>query len=193
MALFTAAQKHLQAADAAAASDLLAFFADRLKVHLKERGVRHDHIEAVFALGGEDDLVRLLARVDALSKFLDSDDGANVQAAYKRAVNIVRIEEKKDGSAHDGAVEAALLSAPEEKALHDGLTRAVPEIAAAIKDERFADAMAVLAGLRGPVDDFFDSVTVNADDARLRANRLRLLAMIRESLRGVADFSVLEG
>ncbi len=173
--------------------NLLDFFADRLKVALREKGVRHDLISAVFALGGEDDLVRLLARVEALKLFLDSDDGANLLTAYKRASNIVRIEEKKDGKAYDEAAHTALLSAGEEKALHEALTVATRESAAALAAEDFAGAMAALARLRRPVDDFFDKVTVNCDDAALRVNRLRLLSQIRTTLHGVADFSEIEG
>jgi glycyl-tRNA synthetase beta chain len=172
---------------------LLDFFADRLKVALREKGVRHDLISAVFALGGEDDLVRLLARVEALKLFLDSDDGANLLTAYKRASNIVRIEEKKDGKAYDQAVDSALLSAGEEKALNEALSAASKASATALAAEDFAGAMAALARLRRPVDDFFDKVTVNCDDAGLRANRLRLLSQIRTTLHGVADFSEIEG
>ncbi len=172
---------------------LLDFFADRLKVALKEQGVRHDLISAVFALGGEDDLVRLLARVEALETFLDSDDGANLLTAYKRASNIVRIEEKKDGRSYDGGADAALLSAPEEKTLHAALGPAAAASAQALQREDFGGAMAALARLRKPVDDFFDKVTVNCEDASLRANRLRLLSQIRTTLHGVADFSKIEG
>lgn len=174
-------------------ADLLDFFADRLKVALKEQGVRHDLISAVFALGGEDDLVRLLARVEALETFLDSDDGANLLTAYKRASNIVRIEEKKDGRSYDGGADAALLSAPEEKTLHAALGPAAAASAQALQREDFGGAMAALARLRKPVDDFFDKVTVNCEDASLRANRLRLLSQIRTTLHGVADFSKIEG
>lgn len=175
------------------ALDLLDFFADRLKVALRERGVRHDLISAVFALGGEDDLVRLLARVEALKSFLDSEDGANLLTASKRASNIVRIEEKKDGQAHDQAVDGGLLILPEERALHDALGEAATASAAALDAEDFAGAMSALAKLRRPVDAFFDEVTVNCEDARLRANRLRLLSQIRATLSGVADFSKIEG
>jgi glycyl-tRNA synthetase beta chain len=171
----------------------LDFFADRLKVALREQGVRHDLISAVFALGGEDDLVRLLARVDALGKFLDSDDGANLLTAYKRASNIVRIEEKKDGVTYDSGVDAGLLLAAEEKALHAALVEAVDLNVKALGAEDFAGAMGALARLRKPVDDFFDKVTVNCDEAPLRANRLRLLSQIRATLHGVADFSKIEG
>ncbi|MGO8867290.1 MAG: glycine--tRNA ligase subunit beta [Alphaproteobacteria bacterium] len=175
------------------AGELLAFFADRLKVHLREKGVRHDLVSAVFALGGEDDLLRLLARVDALAKFLASEDGANLLTAYKRASNIVRIEEKKDRVSYDGGVDTALLRAGEERALLEGLASANNAIQTSIGREDFAGAMAALARLRPPVDAFFDKVTVNCDDSTLRANRLKLLARIRTALGGVADFSKIEG
>jgi glycyl-tRNA synthetase beta chain len=173
--------------------ELLDFFADRLKVALREQGVRHDLISAVFALGDEDDLVRLLARVDALEKFLGSEDGANLLTAYKRASNIVRIEEKKDGVTYGGAADASLLIAPEERGLHAALAEASAASSRALQSEDFAGAMAALARLRRPVDDFFDRVTVNVDEAKLRANRLRLLSQIRATLHGVADFSKIEG
>ncbi|WP_029007935.1 glycine--tRNA ligase subunit beta [Azospirillum halopraeferens] len=175
------------------AGDLLAFFADRLKVVLRDRGVRHDLIDAVFALGGEDDLVRLLARVQALQAFVGSEDGANLLTACKRASNIVRIEEKKDGTAHDRPVDAALLQQPEEKELYAALTGAAEQAAPLLAAEDFAGAMAALARLRGPVDAFFDTVTVNAEDPTLRVNRLRLLSQIRTTLNAVADVSRIEG
>jgi glycyl-tRNA synthetase beta chain len=175
------------------ADQLLDFFADRLKVALREKGVRHDLISAVFSLGGEDDLVRLLARVEALQKFLDSEDGANLLVAYRRAANIVRIEEKKDKVRYDAAVAPAKLVAAEEKALHAALGAVEGKVGAAIEREDFGVAMAAMATLRRPVDDFFDKVTVNADDAGLRANRLQLLAQIRATLDRFADFSKIEG
>jgi len=174
-------------------ADLMAFFADRLKVHLREEGVRHDLIDAVFALGGEDDLVRLVARVRALQDFLGTDDGANLIAAYKRAANILRIEEKKDDTTYTGAPDAQAFDQDEEKALGSALDAARPEIEKAIADEDFVGAMKHLAALRAPVDAFFDKVTVNADDADLRVNRLKLLNGIRSALDGVADFSKVEG
>jgi glycyl-tRNA synthetase beta chain len=172
---------------------LLAFFAERLKVHLRDQGMRHDLIAAVFALGGEDDLVRLIARVRALQDFLASDDGANLLIAYRRASNIVAIEEKKDGKSFDGAVSAGALAEALERDLFDQLGQATPNVEKAVSEERFADAMGILAGLRGPVDDFFEKVTVNAEDGALRENRLRLLSGIRRALGGVADFSIIEG
>jgi glycyl-tRNA synthetase beta chain len=173
--------------------DLLGFFADRLKVALREQGIRHDLIDAVFALGGEDDLVRLLARVEALRAFLATDDGANLLIASRRATNIVRIEEKKDGRSYEEAPDPALLKLPEEKALFARLGEARHEAAAALAHEEFAAAMGALAALRRPVDEFFDRVTVNAPETELRANRLRLLSEIRATLGRVADFSRIEG
>lgn len=179
-------------------ADLLEFFADRLKVALKEKGVRNDLIAAVFALKrenglGEDDFVRLLTRVDALAKFLASEDGVNLLTASKRAGNILRIEEKKDGRGYDEVPDASLLRLPEEFTLVEAMRDARDRTEAALKREAFAAAMAALARLREPVDDFFDKVTVNDDDASQRANRLRLLSRIRATLNTVADFSKIEG
>ncbi|MBB4287073.1 glycine--tRNA ligase subunit beta [Roseospira goensis] len=174
--------------------DLLGFFADRLKVHLRDRGVRHDLVSAVFALGGEDDLVRLLARVDALAKFVESDDGANLLTAYRRAANIVRIEERKDKVRyHTQQVAPDLLRSEEETSLHTALSEATAATAQAVQAERFEAAMAALAALRAPVDAFFETVTVNADDPSLRRNRLRLLSRIELAMATVADFSKIEG
>jgi len=174
-------------------ADLLDFFADRLKVHLREAGARHDLIAAVFAAHRDDDLVRLMARVAALGDFLAGEDGANLLVAYRRAANIVRIEEKRDGARYDGAPDPALLAAPEEKAVAECLFEVQGLAEAALAHEEFATAMAALARLRAPVDDFFEKVTVNCDDAELRRNRLRLLARIRAALDAVADFSRIEG
>ncbi|MGB0682003.1 MAG: glycine--tRNA ligase subunit beta [Magnetovibrionaceae bacterium] len=171
------------------AEALLPFFADRLKVQQKEKGTRHDLIEAVFALGDEDDLVRLLARVEALTTFLGSDDGANLLAAYKRAANIVRAEEKKDKTTFAAKVDESLLSQAEEKAVFEGLNRAEAQISAALEGEDFTGAMAALSPLRAPLDAFFDAVTVNAEDKAVRLNRLGLLARIPAALKRVADFS----
>jgi glycyl-tRNA synthetase beta chain len=176
-----------------AAPDLLAFFAERLKVALRDKGVRHDLIAAIFALGGEDDLVRLLARVDALGAFLASEDGANLLIAYKRATNIVRIEEGKDKTRYADAPDAALFKEPAESVLAERLNDATTKSTAALTKEDFAGAMAALAALRQPVDEFFNKVTVNAEDRALRANRLKLLSQIRDTLNRVADFSQIEG
>jgi glycyl-tRNA synthetase beta chain len=173
--------------------ELLSFFADRLKVHLRERGVRHDLVAAIFAVGHEDDLVRLLARVDALAAFLASEDGANLLVAYRRAANIVRIEEKKDGAIYAGAVDRNRFAQPEEATLLARLDDSEGKNAAALAREDFAAAMSALAALRRPGDEFFTKVTVNCDDAALRANRLRLLARIRDTMNRVADFSLIEG
>jgi glycyl-tRNA synthetase beta chain len=177
--------------------DLLAFFIDRLKVHLREHGVRHDLIAAVFAADGQGDdrgdLVQLLARVDALRDFLDTDDGANLLTAYRRASNIVRIEENKDGTIYDGEADGRLLEEQQEIELYRSLAAARAGISDALEGERFGEAMAALAGLRAPVDAFFDHVTVNCRESHLRVNRLRLLSRIRSALGGVADFSQIEG
>ena len=178
--------------------DLMGFFADRLKVLMRDRGVRHDLIAAVLAgvddAGANyDDVVRLLARVSALQSFLDGEDGANLLAAYRRASNIVRIEEKKDGTTYGGAVDADLLVEPEEVSLHGALVAARAEIATALAGEDDERAMTALAGIRAPVDAFFDRVTVNCEMAERRRNRLHLLSQIRAALEAVADFSKIEG
>jgi glycyl-tRNA synthetase beta chain len=173
--------------------ELLDFFADRLKVALREKGVRHDLIDAVFSLGGEDDLVRLLARVEALGAFLKTDDGANLLVAYRRASNIVAIEEKKDKKTYDGAVNQDELTQPEEVTLAKALAETHDGIQMLLEREDFAGAMKAMALLRKPVDAFFDKVTVNAPEANLRANRLRLLSRIRATLGEAADFSKIEG
>ncbi|MDH3476401.1 MAG: glycine--tRNA ligase subunit beta [Rhodospirillales bacterium] len=175
------------------ARDLLDFFAERLKVALRDKGVRHDLVSAVFALGGEDDLVRLLDRVKALETFLGSDDGANLLVAYRRAANIVRIESKKEKAAYEGDVETERFCQDEERTLFEALHGALAESGQALADENFTGAMAAMARLRQPVDAFFDHVTVNAEDTTLRANRLNLLSRIGATLGQVADFSKIEG
>ncbi len=182
-----------QAWDAFTASGLQDFFKDRLKVQLRDQGARHDLVDAVFALEGQDDLVLIVKRVEALGEFLKTDDGANLLAGFKRAVNILKAEEKKDGRSFDGAVDAGLLKEPEEQALHAALESARSEAARAIEAEDFANAMSALAKLRAPVDAFFDKVTVNAPEAEIRENRLNLLSGIRAATGAVADFSRIEG
>ncbi|MHA3791013.1 glycine--tRNA ligase subunit beta [Sphingomonas sp. YL-JM2C] len=169
---------------------LLDFFADRLKVQQREAGVRHDLIDAVFALGGEDDLVRLLARVKALQAFVETEDGANLLAGYKRAANILR----KEGGVPEGA-SATPDYQPEvaESALIAALDAAEPKAAAAVEAEDFAGAMAALATLRGPIDAFFDQVIVNDSSSSKRNTRLALLEKIRVAVHNVADFSNIEG
>ncbi|WP_439357990.1 glycine--tRNA ligase subunit beta [Bradyrhizobium sp. DASA03007] len=173
-------------------SDLLAFFADRLKVQLREQGARHDLVDAVFALGGQDDLLLIVRRVEALGKFLDSDDGKNLLAGTKRASNILSIEEKKDKRTFDGAPDAALYSLNEEKALAKAIGEVKAEASAAVAKEDFSAAMSAMAKLRPPVDAFFDKVRVNDDDAKVRENRLKLLNEIRSATRAVADFSKIQ-
>ncbi len=169
--------------------DLMVFLADRLKVQQREAGVRHDLIDAVFALGGEDDLVRLLARVHALQSFIGTDDGANLLAGYKRAANIL----KKEGVEAAEVLDLSYAPEPAEKTLIDALDVAGPKAADAVAAEDFAGAMAALASLRGPIDAFFDQVTVNDANPDKRAYRLSLLARLREAVHGVADFSRIEG
>ncbi|PZO51696.1 MAG: glycine--tRNA ligase subunit beta [Alphaproteobacteria bacterium] len=177
------------------AQSILAFLADRLKVQLRDQGKRHDLVDAVFALG-DDDLVRIVARVEALDAFLKTEDGANLLAGYKRAANILAAEEKKgkwSAEEASGAVDAAKLVEPAEKALAEALSKALPAARAAVEREDFAAAMKALSTLRAPVDAFFEKVLVNADDAALRKNRLLLLTRLRDALSAVADFSKIEG
>ncbi|MGZ5935795.1 MAG: glycine--tRNA ligase subunit beta [Rhizomicrobium sp.] len=191
--LLAARTRTASAGGNATAAEVMEFFADRLKVALREQGVRHDLIDAVFSLGGEDDLVRLVTRVTALQQFLKTEDGTNLLVGYKRAANLLRIEEKKDGHAYEGEPDPALLSMAEEKTLFMDMAAGRELIAAELERERFAEAMSAMARLRGPVDAFFDKVTVNAPDAALRKNRLQMLARLRETLHTVADFSKIEG
>jgi glycyl-tRNA synthetase beta chain len=172
--------------------DLLSFFADRLKVQLREQGARHDLVDAVFALEGQDDLLMVVRRVDALGKFLDTDDGKNLLAGTKRASNILSIEEKKDKRAFDGAPEPSLYSLAEEKALADAIDLAKVESSVAVMNEDFSSAMGAIAKLRPAVDAFFDKVKVNDDDPKVRENRLKLLSEIRATTRAVADFSKIQ-
>jgi glycyl-tRNA synthetase beta chain len=171
---------------------LLSFFADRLKVQLRDQGARHDLVDAVFALEGQDDLLMVVRRVEALGKFLDTDDGKNLLAGTKRAANILRIEEKKDGKVYDGAPDTTLYSLAEEKALAKAIDQVKAEASAAVAKEDFAGAMSAMAKLRPAVDAFFDKVKVNDDDARVRENRLKLLNEIRAATRAVADFSKIQ-
>ena len=172
-------------------SNLLTFFADRLKVHLRDQGARHDLVDAVFALGG-DDLLMIVKRVEALGRFLDTEDGANLLTGIKRAINILRIEEKKDGVSYDQAPDRNLKRI-EEKSLANSVDEVEKAAAAAVANEDFEAAMAEMAKLRAPVDAFFESVTVNTQEPGLRENRLRLLNRIRATTLTVADFSKIEG
>ncbi len=174
------------------AFDLLAFFADRLKVYLRDKGARHDLIDAVFALSGQDDLLMIVRRVEALGAFLDTEDGKNLLAGYRRAANILKAEEKK-GESFAGAYDPALLREAEETALTAALEVAARDAATEVAQENFGAAMRALSTLRAPVDAFFTAVTVNADDSALRVNRLRLLAALRDAVHTVADFSKIGG
>jgi glycyl-tRNA synthetase beta chain len=173
--------------------DLLSFFADRLKVQLREQGARHDLVDAVFSLGGQDDLLMVVRRVEALGKFLETDDGKNLLAGTKRASNILGIEEKKDKRAFDGAPDTSLYKLDEEKALAKAIDQVKSEAGAAVAKEDFAAAMTAMAKLRPAVDAFFDKVKVNDDEPKVRENRLKLLNEIRAATRAVADFSKIEG
>jgi glycyl-tRNA synthetase beta chain len=172
--------------------DLLSFFADRLKAQLREQGARHDLVDAVFALEGQDDLLMVVRRVEALGKFLDTDDGKNLLAGTKRASNILAIEEKKDKRKFDGAPDAKLYKLDEEKKLAAAIAQVKAEASAAVAKEDFAAAMSAMAKLRPAVDAFFDKVKVNDDDKDVRENRLKLLSEIREATRAVADFSKIQ-
>ncbi len=176
--------------------ELLSFFEERLKYSLKAENVRHDLIAAVFASGsekGEDDLLRAVQRVAALERFLATEDGMNLLAAYRRAVNIVAIEEKKDGKSYTGAPGKGHLTQPEELALFEAIHQLRPGIKASLEGSRFEEAMEKLSSLRAPIDRFFEKVTVNCDNPDTRKNRLKLLAQLRELLDAIADFSVIEG
>jgi glycyl-tRNA synthetase beta chain len=172
--------------------DLLDFHVDRLEAQFRATGARHDLINAALSIELEDDLVRLARRVEALGKFLDTDDGKNLLAGTKRAANILRIEEKKDGTTYDGVPDAALYSLEEEKALAKAINQVKVEASAAVAREDFAAAMSAMAKLRPAVDAFFDKVKVNDDDPKVRENRLKLLNEIRAATRAVADFSKIQ-
>lgn len=172
--------------------ELLGFLLERLRVQLRAEGARHDVLNAVLGAGVDDDLVRLLARSDAVAGLLGTEDGANLLAAYRRAANILRIEEKKDGP-HDGAISRHLLQSPEEQVLFEALDHIAPQVTAALGGENFTLAMSHMARLRPPLDAFFEAIQVNAEDAGLRQNRLRLLARLRQVMNDVADFSKIDG
>jgi glycyl-tRNA synthetase beta chain len=173
--------------------DLLSFFADRLKVYLRDQGQRHDLIDAVFSLGGQDDLLMIVKRVEALSKFLETDDGKNLLAGVKRAANILKIEEKKDGKTYNGHIIPAQLVKRAENDLNSAITVAMGKVKKAVEAEDFEGAMAAIAKLRPPVDAFFETVVVNEKNESFRENRLNLLNRIREVTAEVADFSKIEG
>ena len=174
------------------ALDVIDFLFERLRVQLRAEGARHDVLTSVFSVNWDDDINRLLARTEAVAALLGTADGANLLAAYRRAANILRIEEKKDGP-HDAAPDPALFEQDEETALAHGLDQAAPGIDARLETEDYAGAMSAMAALRAPLDNFFDKVTVNADKPDLRRNRLRLLSRVRATMDRIADFSKIEG
>ena len=172
---------------------LLDFFADRLKVQLREQGARHDLVDAVFALGGQDDLVLIVRRIEALGRFLETEDGKNLLAGYRRATNIIRIEEKGDERSYTGVPSSKLLRDPLEKHLWNTIQSTAIDVNHHVSREDFESAMETLSTLRTAVDSFFETVTVNVEDRELRENRLKLLNQIREATHAVADFSKIEG
>jgi glycyl-tRNA synthetase beta chain len=177
--------------------ELLAFFADRLKVYLRDKGARHDLIDAVFSLPEQDDLLLIVRRVDALGRFLETDDGANLLAGYRRAANILRAEEKKAGAeeakSYQEAFDPECFIVDEERDLAAALLAAATAALHAVAEENFEAAMQALSQLRAPVDAFFEKVTVNSEDKTLRLNRLRLLNALRAAVHKVADFSKIAG
>ena len=173
--------------------ELRAFFFDRLKVHLRNKGVRYDLIDALFARGGEDDLLRIVRKAEVLERFLDTDDGANLLVAYRRAHNIVRIEERRDNMGYDSAPDTIEFKQDEERALWKALEHALQEGGPGLEMAQFERAVLALAGLRKPVDSFFDRVKVNCGNEVLRVNRLKLLSQISATMNFVADFSQIEG
>ncbi len=175
---------------------VIPFFHDRLKVYLKDKGHRFDAIDAVLARGDgllEDDLVLIVMKLEALEAFLKTEDGANLAAGFKRAANILKAEEKKGAASGAASVDAEKLQQAEEKTLHAALLAAAEKAKAAVAAEQFGAAMAALSTLRAPIDAFFDKVTVNAEDAALRANRLALLQRFIAATATVGDLSKLEG
>lgn len=175
------------------ASDLLSFFHDRLKVHLRDEGIRHDVIDACLAMPGSDDLTLLVRRAEALSGFLGTDDGENLLQGFKRANNILTQAEEADGVEYSFGADEKFADTPEEKALFAALDTAEKRIKSAMQKEEFEEAMGAMAALRAPIDAFFEAVQVNSENQLLRRNRLNLLSMIRTTCQSVADLTKLEG
>ena len=175
------------------AANLLSFFHDRLKVYLREQGVRHDVIDACIAMDGNDDLGLLVKRAVALEAFMKTDDGENLLQGFKRANNILSKEEEKDGVEYSYGGDVKFAQTEEEKALFAALERETPVIEAALSAEDFASAMSGMAGLRAPIDAFFEAVQVNSDNQTVRRNRLNLLSDIRKLVGSVADLTRVEG
>jgi len=172
--------------------EVVAFLAERLRVQLRAEGARHDVLAAVLGVGMDDDFFRLLARTDAVAAMLGTDNGKNLLAGFRRAANILRIEERKDGP-HDGAVNTDMLEDPDELLLAAEIDRVAPAVATAVANEDFTDGVTELASLRPRLDAFFEAVTVNDVRPEIRRNRLALLARVRAVMNGVADFSRIEG
>jgi glycyl-tRNA synthetase beta chain len=193
IALLAAAFAAAGDANAAVAGEVLDFLIDRLRVQLRAEGARHDVLNAVLGAGADDDIVRILARTAAVGAFLGTEAGENLLAAYRRAANILRIESKKDGREPHDAIDSALLEEDAERDLARAIGEVGPAVAAAVAHEKFTDAMASLAGLRAPVDRFFEAILVNAERPELRQNRLRLLFHLRAAMNMAADFSRIEG
>lgn len=179
--------------DRAEVADLMSFFADRMKPYFREKNVRHDLIDAVFALGGQDDLILIVERVKALEAFLATDEGTDLLALYRRAVNILGKEEKKDKTEYAGEADPALFELDEERRLSTQIANVEKRVGAPLEDEDFNLVLFFMSTLREPVDAFFENVIVNADDAKVRTNRLLLLSQIRTVLESVAVFSRIEG
>lgn len=187
------ARIRLAEAAEAEAPDLLAFLHDRLKVHLREQGIRHDVIDAVLAMPGSDDLTLVVARATALNDMLKTEDGTNLLQGIKRAANILSQAEEKDGVEYSLGADPKFAETDEERRLFAALDAAEPRIAAAMKAEDFPAAMSAIAALRGPIDAFFEAVQVNTDNQVVRRNRLNLLSRIREAGRLIADLTKIEG
>jgi glycyl-tRNA synthetase beta chain len=177
--------------DTAVADAVFDFIVDRLKVSLKDQGIRHDQINAVLNAGENNDLTQIIIRAEALKDFLATDNGASLLAAYKRAANILEIESKKDGIVYDARFDLDLLTEPAEQQLGKNLQNSLA--AELIKNGNYVDSMALLASLRAPVDAFFETVRVNDADPARRRNRLKLLSAIVGTVNTIADFSRLEG
>ena len=174
------------------AQEVLDFLAERLRITLRAEGKRHDVLAAVFAAGADDVIPRLLSRTEAVTALLETDNGANLLTAYRRAANIIRIEARRDGP-HDSVPSEALVRTDEERGLFRTIADADADISACLKDDNYEMALSVLANLRSPLDAFFDKVTVNAPQPELRLNRLRLLHKVRSTMDRIADFSKIEG
>ena len=172
--------------------DLLSFFHDRLKVSLRDSGARHDLVDAVIS-EDSDDILQIVSRVNALGALLDAEDGQALLAGYKRAANILAAEEKKDATTYAGEIDAAKLAVPEEQVLASAIELARTDVRTRLERDDYAGAISVLGGLRAPVDAFFEKVLVNDPDAQVRANRLNLLASLRDLMHQVADFSKVAG